>query len=266
MTNFFEIAAALGVAAIALLVCILCATALYVLIGDFLAERAMRKAADGWQEKYPPIGNETRPGPSPEGRKPTPYRGDVIASLKPEDFPPLPTCGAGVAGCYCLRPKVDDTQPTIPAYGTNEAIKAAVDMTAVSDALVRVDIEGRAGMTATSEAQVRAELEGRAMAFATGRDPKFEFSHFSYGRSRKGRLTVSAVGITRLVQGIPDSSMTGDSELDGPSTEPRMSEFAKPGGYVQRLDSGTLAKLAPGGTHFQGATRVHLAKGGQSDE
>ena len=155
-------------------------------------------------------------------------------------------------------------------YGSNEAIKAAADAMSSGNALQEGE-KDPATVYGTLDHQL--ELETAAMSAmyerenartglypaADGKAPTVVFSHFVYGK-RRGALTVTAVALTRMARGTPDSSMTGDPLMDGEDNEPKMSEYSRPGGSVQHLSSTELSQVSPGGTHFPGATRVRLPK------
>lgn len=231
-----------------------------VVIADRKAERAVKRATAALYGDY-----TAPPGPSTSHvvvRKPTPYAGDIVASLKAADFPPLRKAGGNM----------HDQESPMPntVYGSNEAIKAAADAMSSGNALQEGE-KDPATVYGTLDHQL--ELETAAMSAmyerenartglypaADGKAPTVVFSHFVYGK-RRGALTVTAVARTRMARGTPDSSMTGDPLMDGEDNEPKMSEYSRPGGSVQHLSSTELSQVSPGGTHFPGATRVRLPK------
>lgn len=231
-----------------------------VVIADRKAERAVKRATAALYGDY-----TAPPGPSTSHvvvRKPTPYAGDIVASLKAADFPPLRKAGGNM----------HDQESPMPntVYGSNEAIKAAADAMSSGNAL-REGVKDPATVEGTPEHQRALEAAAMSAMYerenartglypaADGEPPPVVLSHFVYGK-RRGAMTVTAVARTRMARGTPDSSMTGDPLMDGEDNEPKMSEYSRPGGSVQHLSSTELSQVSPGGTHFPGATRVRLPK------
>lgn len=225
-----------------------------VIIADRKAERAVQRATAALYGDY-----TAPPGPSTSRvvvRKPTPYAGDIVASLKAADFPPLRKAGGNM----------HDQESPMPntVYGSNEAIKAAADAMSSGNALQEC-VNGTLDRQLELEAAAMSAMYERENArtglypAADGKPPPIVFSHFVYGK-RRGKLTVTAVALTRMARGTPDSSMTGDPTMDGEDNEPKMSDYSRPGGSVQHLSSTELSQVSPGGTHFPGATRVRLPK------
>jgi len=257
-----------------------------VVIADRKAERAVKRATAALYRDY-----NAPPGPSTSHvvvRKPTPYAGDIVASLHPRDFPPLPDktefsrvelqnqdCAADIRILNrFFGGNMHDQESPMPntVYGSNEAIKAAADAMSSGNALREGEgVKDPATVEGTPEHQMALEAAAMSAMYerenaraglypaADGKAPTVVFSHFVYGK-RRGALTVTAVALTRMARGTPDSSMTGNSLMDGEDNEPKMSEYSRPGGSVQHLSSTELSQVSPGGTHFPGATRVRLPK------